>query len=91
MAGSNSSSGISGHALNELMDLSGESCLEKLHVTICEMQMVCSLVGNDILECLRESREMENNKLKALTNLMAKTKDVIRKKEGHVDIMKLSN
>ncbi|GJU48775.1 hypothetical protein Tco_1218330 [Tanacetum coccineum] len=124
MGGSNSSSGISGHALNELMDLSGESevpkfmsffflqqipeekafanmlrdhadhvrsCLEKLHITICEMQMVCSLVGNDSLECLRESQEMENNKLKALTDLMAQTKDAIRKKEGHVDIMKLSD
>ncbi|GJW49278.1 retrovirus-related pol polyprotein from transposon TNT 1-94 [Tanacetum coccineum] len=84
-------SGISGHALNELVDLSADhvrSCLEKLHVMICEMQRVCSLVGNDSLECLRESQEMENNKLKALTDLIAQTEDAIRRKEGHVDIMK---
>ncbi|GJZ82188.1 hypothetical protein Tco_0647361 [Tanacetum coccineum] len=66
------------------------SCLEKLHVMICEMQRVRSLVGNDSLECLRESREIENNKLKALTYLIAQTEDAIRRKEGHVDIMKLS-
>ncbi|GKB09107.1 retrovirus-related pol polyprotein from transposon TNT 1-94 [Tanacetum coccineum] len=91
MVGFGSSSGISGHALNELMDLSANhvrSFLDKLHVMIYEMQRVCSLVGNDSLECLRESQEMENNKLKALTDLIAQTEDAIRMKEGHVDIMK---
>ncbi|GJR14821.1 hypothetical protein Tco_0797473 [Tanacetum coccineum] len=116
-------SGIFGLALNELMDLSGESevqkfmsffslqqiakekafakmlrdqadhvrsCLEKLHVMICDMQRVRSLVGNDSLECLRESQEMKNNKLKALTELIAQTEDAICRKEGHVDIMELS-
>nr|GEY14378.1 hypothetical protein [Tanacetum cinerariifolium] len=123
MAGSGSSSGISGRALNELMDLSAESevpkfmsfiflkqitkekafanmlrdqadnvrsFLEKLHVMIYEMKRVRSLVGNDSLECLKESQEMENNNLKALTDLVTQTEDVIRRKEGHVDIMELS-
>nr|GEY37853.1 hypothetical protein [Tanacetum cinerariifolium] len=123
MAGSNSSNGIFGCALNELMDLSDEcevpkfmsffflqkiaeekafanilrdqadhvrSCLEKLHVMIYEMQKVRSTLGNDSLDCLRESQQMENNKLKVLTDLIAQTEDAIRKKEGHVDIIELS-
>ncbi|GJX07213.1 hypothetical protein Tco_0195145 [Tanacetum coccineum] len=115
--------GIFGRALNELINLSGESkvpkfmsffflqqiteekafanilrdqaghvrnCLEKLHVMIYEMRKVRSMVGNDSLDFLREIQQMENNKLKALTDLIAQTEDAIRKKEGHVDIMKLS-
>ncbi|GKE05414.1 hypothetical protein Tco_1397432 [Tanacetum coccineum] len=104
MDDSSFSSGIFGRALNELLDLSGESevskfisffflqqiakkkafanmlcaqadhvrsCLEKLHVMICKMQRIRSLVGNDSLECLRETQKMENSKLKALTDLAA--------------------
>ncbi|GKG20672.1 hypothetical protein Tco_0380473 [Tanacetum coccineum] len=74
MVGFGSSSGISGHALNELVDLSE----------------VRSLVGNNSLECLRESQEMKNNKLKALAELIAQTEDAICWKEGHMDIMELS-
>ncbi|GJT10626.1 hypothetical protein Tco_0857668 [Tanacetum coccineum] len=80
MALSGSSSGISRHALNELMDLSGEA--EDMH-------KAQSLMGNNSLECMRESQQMENNKLKALTNQIIQTKDVIRRKEGRMDIMDL--
>nr|GEU92407.1 hypothetical protein [Tanacetum cinerariifolium] len=108
MAGSDSSSGISMRALDELVDLSGEtevpkfmsfvfsqriakekafvnmlhdqadhvrSCLDKLHVMIWEMQKAHILMGNDSLECIKESQQMENNKLKALTYLIAQIED----------------
>nr|GEY35306.1 hypothetical protein [Tanacetum cinerariifolium] len=107
MAGFGSSSGISGRAINELMDLSAESevpkfmsfvflkqineekafanmlrdqadnvrsFLEKLYVMIYEMKRVRSLVGNDSLKCPKESQEMENNNLKALTDLVTQTR-----------------
>nr|GEV09564.1 hypothetical protein [Tanacetum cinerariifolium] len=66
------------------------SCLEKLNIMICEMRRVRSLVGNDSLDHLMENQEMENNKLQALTEMIAQTEDAIRNKEGHVDIMKLN-
>nr|GFA49293.1 hypothetical protein [Tanacetum cinerariifolium] len=58
------------------------NCLEKLNVMICEMLRVRSLVGNDSLDHLMENQEMENNKLKALTDLIAQTEDAIRMQEG---------
>ncbi|GKD76764.1 hypothetical protein Tco_1339385 [Tanacetum coccineum] len=100
MAASGSSRLISEHAVNELVDLSGEtkvpkfkrSYLAKLHVMNFEMEaMDDHLVVFDSLECLKESKQIENNKLKALLDILVQTKDAIRLKEGHVDIMDLSD
>ncbi|GJW85590.1 hypothetical protein Tco_0158735 [Tanacetum coccineum] len=67
-----------------------KDCIAKLHVMICEMEaMDDSLVGFDILDCLKESKELENNKLKALLDLIAQTEEAIRLKEGYMDLMDL--
>ncbi|GJR69757.1 hypothetical protein Tco_0015822 [Tanacetum coccineum] len=66
------------------------SCLEKIHVMICEMQSARSLMGNDSLECMRESQQMQNNKLKSLTDMIELTEEAIRRMKDHVDIMELS-
>ncbi|GJS39708.1 hypothetical protein Tco_0564751 [Tanacetum coccineum] len=64
--------------------------IAKLHVMIYEMEaMDDSLVGFDFLDCLKESKELENNKFKALSDLIAQTEEAIRLKEGHVDVMDL--
>ncbi|GKC90005.1 hypothetical protein Tco_1150654, partial [Tanacetum coccineum] len=43
------------------------NCIDHLHVMICEMEAIGDrLVVYDSLECLRESKAIENNKLKAL-------------------------
>nr|GEZ51716.1 hypothetical protein [Tanacetum cinerariifolium] len=92
MASSSSSNAIFERALNELMTLSGKteadhvrSFLEKLHVMIYEMGKVHTTAGNDSLHC----QQLENNKLKALTNFIDQIDDAIRRKEGYVDIMDL--
>ncbi|GJV83889.1 hypothetical protein Tco_1523787 [Tanacetum coccineum] len=64
------------------------NCIVHLHVMICEMEaMDDRLVVYDSLECLRESKAIENNKLKALLDLIAQTEEAIRMKEGHVEVM----
>ncbi|GJZ55890.1 phospholipase-like protein [Tanacetum coccineum] len=66
------------------------ACLAKLVVMIGEMEaMDDSLVVFDILDCLKESKELENITLKALSNLIAHAEEAIRLKEGHVDVMDL--
>ncbi|GJR24952.1 hypothetical protein Tco_0973479 [Tanacetum coccineum] len=93
MASSSSSRAVFVRALDELAVLSADNardCIAKLHVMICEMVVMDdSLVGFDILDCLKESKELENNKLKALSYLIAQTEEAIRLKEGHVDVMDL--
>ncbi|GJS98560.1 hypothetical protein Tco_0819730 [Tanacetum coccineum] len=57
-------------------------------VMICEMEaMEDRLVVFDSLDCLKESKVVENNKLKALNDLIAQTEEAIRFKERHVEIM----
>nr|GEX68014.1 hypothetical protein [Tanacetum cinerariifolium] len=64
--------------------------IDKLHVMVCEMEaMDDSFVGFDILDFLKESKELENNKFKALLDLIAQTEEAICLKEGHVDLMDL--
>ncbi|GJS09871.1 hypothetical protein Tco_0366667 [Tanacetum coccineum] len=68
------------------------SRLAKLHVMIWEMEYLEDrLVVFDSLECLRETQGRKNNKLSALTERLVQTNDGIREKEGHVDIMDLSD
>ncbi|GKF46975.1 hypothetical protein Tco_0136777 [Tanacetum coccineum] len=97
MATFGSSMETSDRALNKLMELSGETeipkrRLSKLHVMIREMEALEDrLVVFDSLQCLRETQQRENNKLAALTEMMVQTNDGIHEKEGHVDIMDLSD
>ncbi|GJS60261.1 hypothetical protein Tco_0655045 [Tanacetum coccineum] len=81
--------------LNELMDLSADDVrnrLTKLYVMIREMKsMEDCLAVYDALDYLRDTHRRENDKLVALTNLLVQTTDGIREKEGHVDIMDLSD
>ncbi|GJZ31846.1 hypothetical protein Tco_0576893 [Tanacetum coccineum] len=65
-------------------------CIATLHVMICEMKaMDDNLVVFDSLDCLKESKQLENNKLKALSDLIAQTEEAICVKEGHMDVMDL--
>ncbi|GJX19026.1 hypothetical protein Tco_0221703 [Tanacetum coccineum] len=65
-------------------------CIAMLHVMICEMEaMDDNLVVFDSLDCLKESKRLENNNLKDLSDLIAQTEEVIRLKEGYVDVMDL--
>ncbi|GKD86656.1 hypothetical protein Tco_1357810 [Tanacetum coccineum] len=99
---SSSSSGTSRvvvvRALDELDVISGETklpnylraCLAKLVVMLGEMEaMDESLVVFDILDYLKESKELENTTLKASSNLIAHAEEAIRLKEGYVDVMDL--
>ncbi|GKE38806.1 hypothetical protein Tco_1479361 [Tanacetum coccineum] len=86
MDGSGSSSGIYGRALNELMDLSSETEVPKFMSffflqRIAEEKAFANMIRDQV-------DQMERNKLKALTDMIAQTEDAIRRKEGHVDIMK---
>ncbi|GJQ94674.1 hypothetical protein Tco_0005813 [Tanacetum coccineum] len=64
------------------------NCIDQLHVMICDMEaMVDCLVVFDSLDFLNESKDVENNKLKALNDLIAQTEEAIRLKEGHVEVM----
>ncbi|GJR01701.1 hypothetical protein Tco_0524685 [Tanacetum coccineum] len=64
------------------------NCIDQLHVMICDMEaMVDRLVVFDSLDCLNERKVVENNKLKALNDLIAQTEEAIRLKEGHVEVM----
>ncbi|GJT13288.1 hypothetical protein Tco_0860330 [Tanacetum coccineum] len=85
-------------ALDELDVISGETklpnylraCLAKLVVMLGEMEaMDESLVVFDILDYLKESKELENTTLKASSNLIAYAEEAIRLKEGYVDVMDL--
>ncbi|GJS82855.1 hypothetical protein Tco_0749396 [Tanacetum coccineum] len=66
------------------------SYLQKLDVMIFKMRQVRTVAGNNSLDCLKESHQIERNKLKALADLIVQTDDAIRRKEGHVDIIDLS-
>ncbi|GJZ55891.1 hypothetical protein Tco_0611084 [Tanacetum coccineum] len=67
-----------------------KACLAKLVVMIGEMEVMDdSLVVFDILDCLKESKELENITLKALSDLIAHTEEANRLKEGHADVMDL--
>ncbi|GKD95886.1 hypothetical protein Tco_1379783 [Tanacetum coccineum] len=67
-----------------------KACLAKLVVIIGEMEVMDdSLVVFDILDCLKESKELENITLKALSDLIAHTEEANRLKEGHADVMDL--
>ncbi|GJT96000.1 phospholipase-like protein [Tanacetum coccineum] len=66
------------------------ACLAKLVVMIGELEaMDESLMGFDILDCLKQSKELENITLKALSDLIAHAEEAIHLKEGHVDFMDL--
>nr|GEZ38908.1 hypothetical protein [Tanacetum cinerariifolium] len=65
-------------------------CIAKLHVMICELEAIDdSMVGFDILDCLKESKELKNNKLKSISDLIAHAEEAIHLNEGHVDVMDL--
>nr|GEZ62496.1 hypothetical protein [Tanacetum cinerariifolium] len=64
--------------------------IAKLHVMICKMEaMDDSLVDFVILDCLKEYKELENNKLKALSDLIAQIEEAVHLKEGRMDVMDL--
>ncbi|GJY01530.1 phospholipase-like protein [Tanacetum coccineum] len=66
------------------------ACLAKLVVMIRELEAIdVSLMGFDILDCLKQSKELENITLKALSDLIAHAEEAIHLKEGHVDFMDL--
>ncbi|GKC18693.1 hypothetical protein Tco_1020843, partial [Tanacetum coccineum] len=85
--------------VDELVEFSGETelrlvalayliCIAHLHVMIFEMEaMTDRLEVYDSLMCLKESKEAENSKVKALDGMTAQTEQVIRMKEGHVKVM----
>nr|GEX53330.1 hypothetical protein [Tanacetum cinerariifolium] len=65
------------------------ACISHLSVMITRIQAVDDrLEVYDSLECLKESKKVEYNKLIALNNLIALTEENIRLKEGHVEAMK---
>nr|GEX95052.1 hypothetical protein [Tanacetum cinerariifolium] len=41
------------------------------------------------LDCLKESKQLKHNKLKAISDLIAQTEEAIRLKERHMDVMDL--
>ncbi|GJR74397.1 hypothetical protein Tco_0086762 [Tanacetum coccineum] len=62
-------------------------CIAKFHVMICEMEAIDdSLVVFNSLDYLKESNQLENNKLKAF---IAQIEEAIRLKEGHMEVMDL--
>ncbi|GJS79682.1 hypothetical protein Tco_0729563 [Tanacetum coccineum] len=63
-------------------------CVHQLHIMITEMEaMPDRLEVYGSLLCLKESKEAENNKLAHLNDLIAQTEEVIRMKEGHMEVM----
>nr|GEZ79347.1 hypothetical protein [Tanacetum cinerariifolium] len=64
--------------------------IAKLHVMICKIEAIDdSLVDFVILDCLKEHKELENNKLKALSDLIAQIEEAVHLKERRMDVMDL--
>ncbi|GKD18183.1 hypothetical protein Tco_1207341 [Tanacetum coccineum] len=65
-----------------------KTCIAHLNVMICEMEAMDdhSEVYNSLM-CLKESKEAENKKLRGLSCMIADTKESIRLKEGHVEVI----
>ncbi|GKE40764.1 hypothetical protein Tco_1464169, partial [Tanacetum coccineum] len=68
------------------------SWLSKLHVMIREIEnMDDRLAVFDGLDCLRDTVRSENDKLASLNQLLEQVQEGIHEKEGHVDVMDLSD
>ncbi|GJT04978.1 hypothetical protein Tco_0839440, partial [Tanacetum coccineum] len=84
---SGTSRAVAVRALDELAVVSGET---KLPNYMRELEAKDdSLMGFNILDCLKQIKELENIMLKALLDLIAHAEEAIRLKEGHVDFMDL--
>nr|GEZ84558.1 putative reverse transcriptase domain-containing protein [Tanacetum cinerariifolium] len=82
MAGFSSLNVISVRALNELVDLSGES--EKLDVMIFKMRKVRIVAGNDSLDCLKKSHKIERPEIvQETTEMISQIKDTLKAARGH--------
>ncbi|GJS99238.1 hypothetical protein Tco_0820408 [Tanacetum coccineum] len=78
------------HSVNAICDQADTSrtCLAHVNVMIVEMQaMNDRLEVYDSLECLKEFKEAENDKLIALNNVIAETEEKIRLMKGHVQVI----
>ncbi|GJY04391.1 hypothetical protein Tco_0370331 [Tanacetum coccineum] len=65
---------------------SSSAQLAHLNILITKMEAMDNrLEVYDSMQCLKESKEAENNKLIGLNDLIALTKENIRLKEGHVE------
>ncbi|GJT10999.1 hypothetical protein Tco_0858041 [Tanacetum coccineum] len=91
-----SSRAVARRAMDDIANLSDETevpkymrkCIDHLHVMICEMQAIEDhFFVFDSLECVKESKSVENNMLAALKDLIAQTEEAIRINEGHVEVM----
>ncbi|GJS18317.1 hypothetical protein Tco_0412789 [Tanacetum coccineum] len=68
------------------------SRLSKLDVMIREMEnMDDRLAIFDSLDCLRDTVRTKNDKLASLNQLLEQVQEGIHEKEGHVDVMDLSD
>ncbi|GJT78149.1 reverse transcriptase domain-containing protein [Tanacetum coccineum] len=79
------------HSEGKLLVLQVETaktCIAHLNVMIYEMEAMDdhSEVYNSLM-CLKESKEAENKKLRGLSYMIADTKESIRLKEGHVEVI----
>ncbi|GJZ41029.1 hypothetical protein Tco_0587915 [Tanacetum coccineum] len=64
------------------------ACLAHVNVMIVEMQAMNDLLEvYDSLECLKELKEAENDKLIALNNVIAEIEEKSLLMEGHVQVM----
>ncbi|GJU56104.1 hypothetical protein Tco_1229818 [Tanacetum coccineum] len=78
------------HSVNAIRDQADTSraCLAHVNVMIVEMQAMNNHQEvYDSLESLKELKEVENDKLIALNNMIFETEEKIRLMEGHVQVM----